>query len=140
MNSTTPALFGTWRMVRRVTKTLDGKPLPPPAEPSGWYAINMGLITFTEGGRIMTVLCDGRIGLPAEHQRQYSSDVGSYAFDGETLTINVENSAQGHSGVRQTRKVRFDDAILVLMPPPVEVDGETVQREIHWERIGIAAA
>lgn len=140
-NPSTARLLGTWRMVRRIARDTDGTILPPPPEPKGWHAINMGLITFNEHGRVMSVLCDGRHGDRTGITREYSSDCGNYTFDGTTLLMTVDAaSTPDRIGTEQVRKVRFDGELLVLMPPAVTINGAKVQREIVWQRISRDAA
>jgi hypothetical protein len=127
-------------MVRRIARDLDGNILPRPPEPSGWYAISMGLITFNEDGRMMSVLCDGRPGDATRLPREYSSDCGNYTFDGETLLMKIDASTPERLGTTQVRKVRFDGQFLILMPPAITIDRVKVQREIVWERISGDAA
>ncbi len=138
------ALIGTWRMVKRISREAQGQIIPQPPEPKGWHAISMGLITFNRAGRVMSVLCDGRAAAapnPAERlPRDYSADCGSYSFDGTTLLMRIDASTPERLGTDQLRKVRFEDGLLVLIPPPVTIDGSQVQREIYWERISPAAA
>ena len=55
-------------------------------------------------------------------------------------SFEIKLSTSERLGIDQLRKVRFDDGLLVLMPPPVTIDGSQVQREIYWERISVAAA
>ena len=138
------ALIGTWRMVKRNSRDAQGQIIPPPPEPNGWYAISMGLITFNLAGRVMSVLCDGRTEAATNSSerlpRDYSADCGSYSFDGTTLLMRIDASTPERLGTDQLRKVRFEGGLLVLMPPPVTIDGSQVQREIYWERISVAAA
>jgi hypothetical protein len=137
------ALIGTWRMVKRISRDAQGLIIPPAPEPKGWHAISMGLITFNLAGRVMSVLCDGRTRTadsPQRLPRDYSADCGSYSFDGTTLLMRIDASTPDRLGTDQLRKVRFEEGLLVLMPPPVTIDGIQVQREIYWERISIAAA
>lgn len=140
MTDAATALIGTWRMVKRVSRDAQGRVIPPPAEPKGWYAISMGLITFNEAGRVMSVLCDGRPGPSEKLPRDYSADCDSFSFDGTTLVMRIDASAPDRLGTEQLRKVRFEGGHLVLMPPPVLIENQTVQREIYWERISAAAA
>lgn len=139
-DTNTDRLIGTWRMVRRVTRDADGNVLPPPPEPKGWHAISIGLITFNDRGRVMSVLCDGRAGDAPSLPREYSSDCGNYTFDGATLMMEVDASTPDRLGTKQVRKVRFDGDLLVLLPPAVTINGALVQREIVWERISRDAA
>jgi hypothetical protein len=77
-------ILGTWKMVDATARDPDGKPLPKPYGPNG-----MGLVTLSESGRMMAVLCDGRPELPDGTARDYASYCGNYTFDGQTLVTRV---------------------------------------------------
>ena len=100
----------------------------------------MGLVTLTADGRMMAVLVDGRKSLPDGAKRDYSSYCGNYTFDGSTLTTIVDAASDpARMGSAQVRKVRFDGDKMILMPPPGEVNGMKVQRELTWERVSPAS-
>ena len=81
-------------------------------------------------------LVDGRATLPEGTPRQYSSYCGNYTFDGSTLTTIVDaNCDPVRFTVPQVRKVRFEGERMVLTPPPADVNGVKVIRELTWERI-----
>ncbi len=124
-------IVGVWRLVSIRAADPDGKQVGTPFGPR-----RMGLVTFTSDGRMMSVLVDGRASLPEGTPRQYSSYCGNYTFDGGTLTTVVDaNCDPVRFTAPQVRKDRFDGERLVLTPPPSEVDGVTVTRELTWERI-----
>jgi hypothetical protein len=106
--------------------------MPPSYGPKG-----MGLVTFNADGRMMAVLCDGRLALPAdEPRREYTSYCGNYSFDGKTLITKVDAASDPSRMVDQVREVRFEGDRLVLVPPPRSW-GERIQhRELVWERVG----
>ena len=132
-------LVGVWRLVATRAVDPDGHRVGVPFGPRG-----MGLVTLTDDGRMMAVLVDGRATLPEGTPRQYSSYCGNYSFDGSTITTIVDancDAAPFHrcSAVRftapQVRKVRFEGERMVLTPPPADVNGVKVTRELTWERI-----
>jgi hypothetical protein len=41
----------------------------------------------------------------------------------------------GGIGTKQPRGVRFDNGLMILIPPPRVVDGVTEHREITWEKV-----
>ena len=125
-------LIGTWKMVGNVARGPDGKVLDTPFGPKG-----MGLLTMNADGRMMAVLCDGRTEIPAGETRDYSSYCGNWTFDGEMLVTHVDASGipRIKVGGDQPRKVRFDGPRLVLIPPPITVNGVEQHREVFWERI-----
>jgi len=132
-------LHGTWRMVGRVAKDLTGVIVPPQDGAARWHSINMGLLTFSQQGRVMSVLCDGSPSTSGA-RREYSSECGSFRFEDGVLTMLIDAGPPEKVGHEQIRRVRFDGEILVLMPPPIEADGTKMQREIHWRRISKESA
>jgi hypothetical protein len=125
------SIVGVWRLVATKATDPDGKQVGTPFGPR-----RMGLVTFTSDGRMMSVLVDGRASLPEGTPRQYSSYCGNFTFDGGTLTTVVDaNCDPVRYSAPQVRKVRFDGEHMVLTPPPSEIDGVKVTRELTWERI-----
>ncbi len=124
-------LVGVWRLVATRAVDPDGRQVGVPFGPRG-----MGLVTLTDDGRMMAVLVDGRATLPEGTPRQYSSYCGNYSFDGSTLTTIVDaNCDPVRFTAPQVRKVRFEGERMVLTPPPADVNGVKVIRELTWERI-----
>jgi Lipocalin-like domain len=131
----TPSAVGIWRLASATAIDSNGNRKDVPYGPRG-----MGLVTLTADGRMMAVLVDGRKNLPDGAKRDYSSYCGNYTFDGSTLTTIVDAASDpARMGSAQVRKVRFDGDKMVLMPPPSEVNGLKVQRELTWERISPAS-
>jgi Lipocalin-like domain len=131
----TPSAVGIWRLASATAIDSNGNRKEVPYGPRG-----MGLVTLTADGRMMAVLVDGRKNLPDGAKRDYSSYCGNYTFDGSTLTTIVDAASDpARMGSAQVRKVRFDGDKMVLMPPPSEVNGLKVQRELTWERISPAS-
>jgi hypothetical protein len=125
------SLVGVWRLVATRALDPDGRQVGVPFGPRG-----MGLVTLTDDGRMMAVLVDGRATVPEGTPRQYSSYCGNYSFDGSTLTTIVDaNCDPARFTAPQVRKVRFEGERMVLMPPPADVNGVKVTRELTWERI-----
>jgi hypothetical protein len=125
------SVVGVWRLVATNATDPDGRQVGVPFGPRG-----MGLLTLTSDGRMMSVLVDGRASLPEGTPRQYSSYCGNYTFDGSTLTTIVDaNCDPVRFSAPQIRKVRFEGERMVLQPPPAEVNGAKVTRELAWERI-----
>ena len=130
-----PALVGTWRLVATRAIDANGTQVAVPFGPRG-----MGLVTLTHDGRMMAVLCDGRKSLPEGAKREYSSYCGNYTFDGSTLVTTVDaNSDPSRFTIPQVRKVRFEGDRMILQPPPVELNGVKVTRELSWERVTAAS-
>jgi hypothetical protein len=130
-NPARPNIVGTWKLVGVIARDSDGKELPKPFGPKG-----MGIITLNADGRMMVVLCDGRPALPEGTVREYGSYRGNYTFDGQTLVTRVDASSNAKLiGGDQERKVRFEGKRIVLIPPPVLINGVTQLGELYWERI-----
>ena len=108
-------IVGTWHLVETRARNDAGAPMHPPYGPQP-----MGVTVFSADRRMIAVLCDARLALPAdETEREYSSYCGAYTFDGTTLVTRVDVSSDPtRIGTDQVRRVRFEGERLVLMPPP----------------------
>lgn len=125
-------IVGTWRLVTTAAHDRDGNPLPNPYGPTP-----IGTASFTAGGRMIAALCDGRAELPDGTAREYVSYIGSYVYDGETLTTRVDGTSDApRLGTDQVRRVAFEGELMVLRPPEDTVGGVARQRILTWERIG----
>jgi hypothetical protein len=126
-----PSIVGTWKLVRATAHDAAGNALPSPYGPQA-----MGRLVFTEGGRMMSVLCDGRPDLPAGMGRDYSSYCGNYTCDGDRLVTRVDAASDpSRIGSDQVRGVRFEGELLILIPPPRGSGDKAEYREIAWQRI-----
>lgn len=122
------SIVGTWRLVKAEAHDADGKPLPVPYGGKG-----MGRVTFNAEGRMAAVVVDGRLELPPDVKRDYSSYCGNYTFDGTRLITRVDAASDpSRLGGDQVREVSFDDDFMVLRPPP-RAGGE--YRVLTWEKI-----
>jgi hypothetical protein len=125
-------VYGTWKLVHGQSKDPNGAPLPPPY--GGEKAI--GNVVLTRDGRMAAVLIDGRAELPAGEKREYTSYCGAFTFDGQTLITSVDAcSDPARMDTDQIRKVRFEDGLMILQPPPKDVNGVTYHRELSWRKI-----
>jgi hypothetical protein len=126
-----PDVVGIWKLVAATTTDPGGKQVAVPYGPRG-----MGIVSLTTDGRMMAVLVDGRSRLPDGTTREYSSYCGNYTFDGSTLITTVDaNSDPARFAAPQVRKVRFQDELMILVPPPGEINGVKMNRELTWEKI-----
>jgi hypothetical protein len=125
-------IYGTWQLVKGSCKDSDGKPLPSPY--GGPEA--MAFLSLRRDGRMVSVLCDSRINIPPGEEREYTSYCGNYSFDGVTLITRVDAcSDPTRFGTDQVRKVRIDNSLLILCPPPRVKNGKTEFREMFWKKI-----
>lgn len=125
-------IVGTWRLVQGTSTTEDGTPMPPPY--GGDKA--MGRVTLNADGRMVAVLCDGRVALPEGERREYTSYCGTYTFDGKQLITRVDAcSDPARFGSDQVRDVSFEGDLMVLRPPVRVIDGVAQQRVLQWEKI-----
>src|SRR5476651_1094101 len=127
----TPNVVGVWKLVGGSMTDPTGKSVGVPYGPRG-----MGIVSLTSDGRMMAVLVDGRSKLPEGARRDYSSYCGNYTFDGSTLVTTVDAAADpARLTIPQVRKVRFQGTQMILQPPPGELNGVKVMRELTWEKI-----
>ena len=126
-----PSIVGTWKLVHATARDAAGTAIP-----LAYGGKGLGRVTFAADGRMMSVVCDGRLELPAGTSRKYSSYCGNYTLDGTRLVTRVDAAADpSRIGSDQIRGVRFENDRLILSPPPRRrADGEEY-REITWERI-----
>ena len=124
-------ILGTWRLDRATAHDPEGKPLKPPYGP-----IPMGRLIFNADGRMMAVVCDGRVEIPAQGPRAYASYCGNFTLRGDMLTTKVDAAARAERiGGEQIRRLEFRGGHLVLIPP-CRASGE--QRELFWSLDGPA--
>lgn len=123
---------GTWKMVGYHNRTVDGIELEKSYGPEF-----MGLIYFHPNGRMMVVIADGRVDLPAGMtSRPFSAYTGRWAFDGEILTNEIDKSfLKPFIGSVQVREVNYENGRLSLIPPPIMIGGVMNYRELVWEKI-----
>lgn len=129
----TTSIIGTWALVKAFSVDAEGKPLPPPYGGEK----GMGRVTFNGDGRMIAVLCDGRVSLPAGAHREYNSYCGNYTFDGQRLVTRVDASKDAERiGKDEVRDVRFEGKYMVLRPPfRPSLNRAPEQRELWWEKI-----
>ena len=125
------ALIGTWRLVSTHAVDDAGKPMRAPYGPEP-----QGIVVFGADGRMMCVLCDGRVTLPpGETIREYNSYCGAFEFDGRMLVTRVDGSSNpAWVGSEQVRAVRMEGPLMVLVPPPRPWQGVNQHRTLVWER------
>jgi hypothetical protein len=123
-------LLGTWRLTEYHNRDEGGTELPSS------FGEAMGVIHFHTNGRMMVVLTDSRLELPLGERRPFSAYTGHWAFDGEEVRVEVDESAWPHFvGTTQVRGVRYRDGKLSLIPASVVVDGVLNHREVVWVKV-----
>jgi hypothetical protein len=121
---------GTWRLVRAAARDDAGNARPSPYEGQGMGCIVIG------GGRIAVMMIDWRPGVPDGQKRDYSGYTGTYTYDGKQLVTTVDAApVADRVGTKQPRGVRFENGLMILIPPPRVVDGVTEHREITWQKV-----
>lgn len=126
-----PRIIGHWRLVETRAWDEHGTPQPNPYGP-----FPLGIVTLTAEGRMLAVLSDGRPDLPPGTPRDYRSYIGAYSFDGTTLHTIVDGAdTPDWLATDQVRKARFEAGRLILRPPPREIAGRTIHRELAWQRL-----
>jgi hypothetical protein len=122
-------LWGTWRLESAVERdTATGRILAPP-----YGTEHLGLLAFTERGRMVSVVCDGSDAIAEGGRRAYTSYCGSYRVEGGLLTTIVDAAAdETRVGTKQVRQFELRGDLLILKPPPR--DGGS-QRELTWRKI-----
>jgi hypothetical protein len=131
-----PSIVGTWKLVHAAARDANGAALPAPYGGNAMGRVTFSAGEFGAGGRMMSVVCDGRPELPAGVHRDYSSYCGNYTFDGERLVTRVDAASDpSRVGSNQQRGVRFEGSHMILSPPPRETDAGAEYRELTWERI-----
>jgi hypothetical protein len=122
-------LWGTWQLESAIERDAStGRLLPPP-----YGTEHLGLLAFTERGRMVSVVCDGRDVIAEGGRRAYTSYCGSYRVEGDSLTTIVDAAAdETRIGTRQVRQFELRGDVLILKPPPRDTGS---QRELTWRKI-----
>ena len=76
-----PSIVGTWKLAHATARDTAGA-----ARPSPYGGKALGRVTFTAGGRMMSVVCDGRKELPAGVSREYSSYAAATPMTARSLS------------------------------------------------------
>src|SRR3954447_2132624 len=127
---TMDTIDGTWRFVRATARDDAGDPRPSPYDGQGMGRIVIG------GGRMAVMMIDWRKGVPGDQKREYSGYTGTYTYDGKQLVTTVDAAPDPNRiGTKQPRGVRFENGLMILIPPPRMVAGVTEHREIVWEKV-----
>jgi hypothetical protein len=124
------SIEGIWRLVSSKAWNKDGEEIEAPygTSPIGMISFSQGRLLAAISGRNPTPTCpDGP---------EYSSYGGLYAFDGNTLRVQVDvASDSSRIGGEQVRDVSFDAGRMVLRPPLRSYGGRMEQRALIWEKV-----
>ncbi len=125
-------VVGTWQLVDAKAIDADGNLLPRPY--GGEKA--MGRLTLNGEGRMISVICDGRLEIPPGEQREYTSYCGTFRFEDGQLITRVDATAHDdRMGTDQVRDVRLEGGLMVLRPPMKPYGARVEQRELTWRKI-----
>jgi hypothetical protein len=123
--------YGTWRLISATAVNADGQPIRDPYGPTP-----MGRIILSETGRMMVMVCDGRLAMLDGQKRGSQFYAGNFRIEGDRLITTVDAAMMAERiGGEQIRKFEFDGTDLVLYPPR-RPDGE--QRKLTWRLDGPA--
>ena len=124
-------IFGTWRLIAATAVDANDKPIRDPYGPTP-----MGRIVLNETGRMLVVVCDGRVAMPDGVKRGHQFYGGNFRIEGDRLITSVDVAIMAERiGGEQVRRFLFRGNDLVLYPPR-RADGE--QRELVWRLDGPA--
>ena len=127
------SLVGVWRLIHTEAVDANGTRLTPPY--GGHQA--MGLISFSDSGRMACVLCDSSAAVPTDKPREYVSYCGAYVVDGDRLITKVDAASRPDwMGTEQIRTWSLAGDILELRPPLRAYAAAPEQRLLRWQRVG----
>lgn len=137
-------LVGAWKLVSVSTKTSTGEINQSP------YGLSpVGFLSYTEDGRVTALISyDGRKSLPvsggtleeqAEAYKTFFGYAGRYTLKGDKVTHTVEiSSIQNYVDQNLVRWVKFEGDRIVLVTPPMPVNGKMQTFELIWQRLPAA--
>ena len=126
-------LVGVWRLIYTESKDATGAHMSAPY--GGDQA--MGLISFSDSGRMACVLCDSSAAVAANMLREYVSYCGAYVVDGDRLITKVDAASRPDwMGTEQIRTWSLAGDILELRPPLRAYAAAPEQRLLRWQRVG----
>jgi hypothetical protein len=137
-------LVGAWKLVSVSTKTSTGEINESP------YGLSpVGFLSYTEDGRVTALISyDGRKSLPvsggtleeqAQAYKTFFGYAGRYTLKGDKVTHTVEiSSIQNYVDQNLVRWVKFEGDRIVLVTPPMPVNGKMQTFELIWQRLPAA--
>ena len=134
-------LVGTWKLVSASSTTSAGERSASPygSQPAGF-------LTYTSDGRVSALISyDGRKSLSygggspeeqAEAFKTFLAYAGTYRLDGDKVTHHVEvSSIQNYVDKDLVRSVKFKDDQIILLTPPMRMNGKMQTIELIWQRL-----
>lgn len=142
------AILGTWKLASVSTSTASGERNDAPFGPNP-----TGFLTYTHDGRMTAIISYGgrarlsssdshlaRVEEQAEAYRTFVAYAGRFTLDGDKVIHHVEiSSIQDWVGTDLIRSIKFEGARIVLVSPPMSVDGKMQIFELIWQRLSANA-
>jgi hypothetical protein len=139
-------LVGTWKLVSASGTTSAGDRAEAPYGPDP-----AGLLTYTADGRVTAVISyggrkplsvGGGLTAPLEEQAEafktFIAYAGRYTLSGDKVTHHVEvSSIQNYVGKDLVRSVKFQGDRIILVTPPMPVNGKIQTIELIWQRLPV---
>lgn len=141
--NTNDKLVGTWKLVSASSTTSKGEPAEPP------FGLNpVGFLTYTGDDRVSVLISNGGRkplsgggeALAQEEQseafRTFFAYAGRYTFSGDKVTHHLEiSSIQNDVDRELVRSVKFQGDQIILVAPPMPVNGKVQIVELTWQRL-----
>jgi hypothetical protein len=141
-------LVGTWKLVSAsgTTSAGDRAEAPYGQDPGGF-------LTYTADGRVTAMISYGGrrplsvgsgLTAPLEEQAEafktFIAYAGRYALDGDKVIHRVEiSSIQNYVGKDLVRTVKFQGDRIILVTPPMPVNGKIQTVELIWQRLPVSS-
>jgi hypothetical protein len=138
-------LVGAWKLVSASSTTSTGERNETP-----YGARPMGLLTYSGDGRVTAVISfGGRKSLPfgggtleeqAEAFKTFLAYAGRYTLSGDKVIHHIEiSSIQNYVDKDLVRSVKFQGDQLILVTPPMSVNGKMQTVELIWQRLPVGS-
>lgn len=139
-------LVGTWKLVSASGTSSTGERNESPYGPNpAGYLTYFGdgrmssLISY--GGRKLLSMGGGAQKLQEEQAEAFNTFLayaGRYTLGGDKVTHHIEiSSVQNYVGKDLVRRLRFDGARIILVTPPMPVNGKIQTIELIWQRLPV---
>jgi hypothetical protein len=135
------ALLGTWKLVSASSTTSTGERDDTPYGPNP-----VGFLTYTEDGRVSAMISHGgrkpltigggSLEEQAEAFKTFLAYAGTYTLTGDKVTHHVGvSSIQNYVDRDLVRNVKFQGDQIVLITPPMRMNGKLQTVELIWQRL-----